>query len=71
MSPPGTGRLADPLVNLIERRARRRDVNALPHLLATGQPGLLLLSAVALLAGLVLTVTAVRLRPRRRSRSAS
>ncbi len=46
-------------------------MNALPHLLATGQPGLLLLSAVALLVGVVLAVAALRLRPHRRSRSAS
>ena len=46
-------------------------MNELPHLLATGQPGLLLLSAVALVVGVVLAVAAVRLRPHRRSRSAS
>jgi len=46
--------------------ARRRDMNALPHLLATGQPGLLMLSAAALLVGVVLAIAAVRLRPRRR-----
>ena len=46
-------------------------MNALPHLLATGQPGLLLLSAVALLAGAVLSVAAVRLRPHRRPRTAA
>lgn len=42
-------------------------MNALPDLLATGQPGLLLLSAVALVIGVVLAVIAVRLRPRRGS----
>jgi len=46
-------------------------MNELPHLLVTGQPGLLLLSAVALLVGVVLAVAAVRLRPHRRSRSVS
>ena len=46
-------------------------MNELPHLLATGQPGLLLLSALALLIGALLAVAAVRLRPHRRSRSAS
>jgi len=46
-------------------------MNALPHLLTTGQPGLLLLSAAAMLIGVVLAVAAVRLRPRRHSRSAS
>jgi hypothetical protein len=46
-------------------------MNTLPHLLATGQPGLLLLSAVALLVGVGLAVAAVRLRPHRHSRSAS
>ena len=46
-------------------------MNALPHLLATGQPGLLLLSAVALLIGAALAVVAVRIRPHRSSRSAS
>ena len=46
-------------------------MNALPHLLATGQPALLLLSAVALVIGVVLAVAAVRIRPHRPSRSAS
>jgi|GEM_PF-2696067 hypothetical protein len=46
-------------------------MNTLPHLLATGQPGLLVLSAMALAIGVVLAVIAVRLRPHRRSQSAS
>ena len=46
-------------------------MNTLPHLLATGEPGLLMLSAVALAVGAVLTVAAVRLRPHRRGRSVS
>jgi hypothetical protein len=46
-------------------------MNPLPHLLATGQPGLLLLSVIALVAGVVLALAAIRLRPHRRSRQAS
>ncbi|MEO6115379.1 MAG: hypothetical protein ABIP33_03250 [Pseudolysinimonas sp.] len=46
-------------------------MNTLPHLLATGQPGLLMLSAVALLVGVVLAVAALRLRPHRRARTAA
>jgi hypothetical protein len=42
-------------------------MNAFPHLLATGQPGLLVVSAVALLIGVALAVAAVRLRPHRRA----
>ncbi|HEY4152438.1 MAG TPA: hypothetical protein VGM38_03885 [Pseudolysinimonas sp.] len=42
-------------------------MNELPHLLATGQPGLLMLSAVALLVGVVLAIAALRLRPHRRA----
>ena len=42
-------------------------MNALPHLLATGQPGLLLASAISLALGVALAITAVRLRPRRRT----
>jgi len=40
-------------------------MNALPHLLATGQPGLLLVSAISLALGVALAIAAVRLRPRR------
>jgi hypothetical protein len=46
-------------------------MNALPHLLVTGQPGLLLLSALAAVVGIILSVAAVRLRPRRHSRPTS
>ncbi len=42
-------------------------MNVLPHLLATGQPGLLLLSGLSLAIGVVLAIAAVRLRPRRRA----
>lgn len=42
-------------------------MNALPHLLATGQPGLLMLSAVAMLVGVALAVAALRLRPHGRA----
>ncbi|HEY4224391.1 MAG TPA: hypothetical protein VGM70_01090 [Pseudolysinimonas sp.] len=42
-------------------------MNTLPHLLATGQPGLLVLSAVALLIGVVLAIVALRMRPHRRT----
>jgi hypothetical protein len=40
-------------------------MNTLPHLLATGRPGLLLVSALALAIGIVLSIAAVRLRPHR------
>ena len=40
-------------------------MNTLPHLLTTGQPGLLLVSAVALAIGVVLSIAAIRMRPRR------
>ena len=42
-------------------------MNAFPHLLATGQPGLLLVSVLALVIGIALAVAAVRLRPHRRA----
>jgi len=42
-------------------------MNALPHLLATGQPGLLVVSAISLALGVALVIAAVRLRPHRRT----
>lgn len=41
-------------------------MNALPHLLATGQPELLVVSAISLVLGVALVIAAVRLRPHRR-----